>query len=70
MKTLIIAKYIDGTQKEFTSKFSKESIAETLDYAEEHFWTYVCLDYGGQVIPMSGIQEVTLYELQQSSHTH
>lgn len=63
MKTLIIAKYIDGTQKEWTSKFSKEAIAETLDYAEEHCWTYICLDYGGQVIPMSGIQEVILYDL-------
>ena len=63
MKTLLIAMYVDGSKKEFTSKFSKEAIAETLDYAEEHFWTYVCLEYGGQVIPMSGIEAVIMYEL-------
>lgn len=63
MKTLIIATYVDGRQEEYLSKFSKEAIAETLDYAEEHYWTYVVLDHSGAVLPMSGLVEVWFYEL-------
>lgn len=61
-KTLVLVWYHDRSMK-WVSNMSKEAIVEALDYAEEHSWSYVVLEDSDMIIPMSGLQEVHLYDL-------
>lgn len=63
MKTLIVANYIDGhSVSMMLDGYSKEKVVNSLDNAEEGFWTYLVFNQH-QILSMSGLKEVDIYEL-------
>lgn len=63
MKTLIVAVYCDGHDVSMMlDGYTKEKVLNSLDNAEEGSWSYVVF-HPHQVLSMSGLQEVQIYEL-------
>lgn len=63
MKTLIVAVYCDGHKVPMMlDGYTKEKVFNSLDNAKEGSWAYVIF-HPHQVLSMSGLQEVEIYDL-------